>query len=206
MSGRADLVELLVQRGVLRFGDFTLKSGRKSRYFFNLGNLDDGESLARIGSGLGNLLLSEVGADGFDLVFGPAYKGITLAAATVDALWREHGLSKPLCYDRKEEKTHGEGGRFVGRPPATGTRVVVVDDVITDGATKADAVRWIEETGAQVVAVAIVLDRQDPHPDGGVHSERFVKETGKRLLSLLSKADVEPYLEDGSSPIRSSQS
>ncbi|MCZ6571999.1 MAG: orotate phosphoribosyltransferase [Planctomycetota bacterium] len=206
MSGRADLVELLVQRGVLRFGDFTLKSGRKSRYFFNLGNLDDGESLARIGSELGQLLLSEVGADGFDLVFGPAYKGITLAAATVDALWREHGLSKPFCYDRKEEKTHGEGGRFVGRTPAAGTRVVVVDDVITDGATKVDAVRRIEETGAQVVAVAIVLDRQDPHPDGGVQSERFVKETGKRLLSLLSKADVEPYLEDGSSPIRSSQS
>ncbi len=206
MSGRADLVKLLVQRGVLRFGDFTLKSGRKSRYFFNLGNLDDGESLARIGSGLGELLLSGVGADGFDLVFGPAYKGITLAAATVDALWREHGLSKAFCYDRKEEKTHGERGRFVGRPPVAGTRVVVVDDVITDGATKADAVRWIEETGAQVVAVAIVLDRQDPHPDGGVHSERFVQETGKRLLSLLSKADVEPYLEDGSSPIRSSQS
>ncbi len=84
-------------------------------------------------------------------MFGPAYKGITLAAATVDALWREHGLSKAFCYDRKEEKTHGEGGRFVGRAPAAGTRVVVVDDVITDGATKADAVRWIEETGAHLL-------------------------------------------------------
>ena len=88
----------------------------------------------------------------------------------------------------------------MGRAPAAGMRVVVVDDVITDGATKADAVRWIEATGAQVVAVAIVMDRRDPHPDGGVQSERFVQETGKRLLSLLNKSDVAPYLEDGSSP------
>ncbi|MFQ5843500.1 MAG: orotate phosphoribosyltransferase [Planctomycetota bacterium] len=194
---RRELIDLLVARGVLRFGDFTLKSGARSRYFFDLGRVDDGAGLALVGSALADLLLAEVGEPGFDLVFGPAYKGIPLAAATVDALWRDHGLLRPFGSDRTERKEHGEGGAFVGRAPERGMRVVVVDDVLSDGGTKAEAVHLLERgSGAEVVAVAIVFDRRDPHPEGGVQSERFAEATGKRVVSLLTRADLEPYLED----------
>ena len=143
-------------REVLRFGEFTTKAGRRSPYFFNAGLFDDGESLRRLGQFYADALLASGIA--FDQLFGPAYKGITLAAATAIAL-AEKGHNVPFCFNRKEAKDHGEGGQIVGAPLAG--RVVIVDDVITDGAAKREAIELIRAHGAEPVAVLIALDRME---------------------------------------------
>ncbi len=143
-------------REVLRFGEFVTKAGRRSPYFFNAGLFDDGESLRRLGQFYADALLASGIA--FDQLFGPAYKGITLAAATAIAL-AEKGHNVPFCFNRKEAKDHGEGGQIVGAPLAG--RVVIVDDVITDGAAKREAIELIRAQGAEPVAVLIALDRME---------------------------------------------
>jgi len=143
-------------REVLRFGEFITKAGRRSPYFFNAGLFDDGESLRRLGQFYADALLASGIA--FDLLFGPAYKGITLAAATAIAL-AEKGHNVPFCFNRKEAKDHGEGGQIVGAPLRG--RVVIVDDVITDGAAKREAIELIRAHGAEPVAVLIALDRME---------------------------------------------
>ena len=143
-------------REVLRFGEFVTKAGRRSPYFFNAGLFDDGESLRRLGQFYADALLASGVA--FDQLFGPAYKGITLAAATAIAL-AEKGHNVPFCFNRKEAKDHGEGGQIVGAPLAG--RVVIVDDVITDGAAKREAIELIRAQGAEPVAVLIALDRME---------------------------------------------
>jgi orotate phosphoribosyltransferase len=143
-------------REVLRFGEFVTKAGRRSPYFFNAGLFDDGESLRRLGQFYADALLASGVA--FDQLFGPAYKGITLAAATAIAL-AEKGHNVPFCFNRKEAKDHGEGGQIVGAPLAG--RVVIVDDVITDGAAKREAIELIRAHGAKPVAVLIALDRME---------------------------------------------
>ena len=143
-------------REVLRFGEFVTKAGRRSPYFFNAGLFDDGESLRRLGQFYADALLASGIA--FDQLFGPAYKGITLAAATAIAL-AEKGHNVPFCFNRKEAKDHGEGGQIVGAPLAG--RVVIVDDVITDGAAKREAIELIRAHGAEPVAVLIALDRME---------------------------------------------
>jgi orotate phosphoribosyltransferase len=143
-------------RQVLRFGDFVTKAGRHSPYFFNAGLFDDGESLRRLGQFYADALLASGIA--FDQLFGPAYKGITLAAATAIAL-AEKGRNVPFCFNRKEAKEHGEGGQIVGAPLSG--RVVIVDDVITEGAAKREAIEMIRAQGATPVAVLIALDRME---------------------------------------------
>jgi orotate phosphoribosyltransferase len=143
-------------REVLRFGEFTTKAGRRSPYFFNAGLFDDGESLRRLGQFYADALLASGIA--YDQLFGPAYKGITLAAATAIAL-AEKGHNVPFCFNRKEAKDHGEGGQIVGAPLRG--RVVIVDDVITEGAAKREAIELIRAHGAQPVAVLIALDRME---------------------------------------------
>ena len=143
-------------REVLRFGEFVTKAGRRSPYFFNAGLFDDGESLRRLGQFYADALLASGVA--FDQLFGPAYKGITLAAATAIAL-AEKGHNVPFCFNRKEAKDHGEGGQMVGAPLSG--RVVIVDDVITDGAAKREAIELIRAHGAEPVAVLIALDRME---------------------------------------------
>jgi orotate phosphoribosyltransferase len=143
-------------REVLRFGEFVTKAGRRSPYFFNAGLFDDGESLRQLGQFYADALLASGIA--FDQLFGPAYKGITLAAATAIAL-AQKGHNVPFCFNRKEAKDHGEGGQIVGAPLAG--RVVIVDDVITDGAAKREAIELIRAHGAEPVAVLIALDRME---------------------------------------------
>jgi len=143
-------------REVLRFGEFVTKAGRRSPYFFNAGLFHDGESLRRLGQFYADALLASGIA--FDQLFGPAYKGITLAAATAIAL-AEKGHNVPFCFNRKEAKDHGEGGQIVGAPLSG--RVVIVDDVITDGAAKREAIELIRAHGAEPAAVLIALDRME---------------------------------------------
>jgi orotate phosphoribosyltransferase len=151
-------IEFALQSGVLRFGDFTMKSGRRSPYFFNSGLFSRGSTLARLSRFYAQALLAAraAGRVDFDMLFGPAYKGITLAAGTAMAL-ADFGIDVPFAFNRKEAKDHGEGGLIVGGPLAG--RVLIVDDVITDGAAKRESVELIRAHGATPCGVLIALDR-----------------------------------------------
>ncbi len=149
--------DLALRKGNLRFGEFTLKSGRLSPYFFNAGGFDDGASLATLADCYSDALVDSGVA--FDMLFGPAYKGIPLAAALAVSFARRHGRNLPFCYNRKEAKDHGEGGHLVGAPLAG--RVLIVDDVISAGTSVRESIRWITDAGAVPAGVAIALDRQE---------------------------------------------
>ena len=148
--------ELALRKGNLRFGEFTLKSGRISPYFFNAGGFDDGESLGTLADCYAGAIIDS-GVE-FDMLFGPAYKGIPLAAATAVAL-AGNGRNVAYAYDRKEAKDHGEGGIIVGAPLAG--RVLIIDDVISAGTSARASIELIRDAGASVAGVAIALDRQE---------------------------------------------
>ena len=149
-------LDLAIEREVLRFGEFTLKSGRVSPYFFNAGLFNTGGALARLADCYAEALLAS--GLGFDMLFGPAYKGIPLATAVAGALYAR-GLDVPLAYNRKEAKAHGEGGLLVGAPLAG--RVLIVDDVITAGTAVRESLDLIRGAGAQPCGVLVALDRQE---------------------------------------------
>jgi orotate phosphoribosyltransferase len=186
-------VKFSVEAGVLRFGDFKTKAGRQSPYFFNTGLFDDGAKLARLGEFYARRLIAS-GLE-FDMLFGPAYKGITLAAAVAIGLAKE-GKSVPYAYNRKEAKDHGEGGTLVGAPVKG--RVLIIDDVITDGASKREAAELIRAAGATPVGVAITMDRQERAKDDAADNRSGVQyveqELGLRVLSIATLADLMQFL------------
>lgn len=152
-----DFIDFAIQAGVLRFGEFTLKSGRISPYFFNAGLFNTGEHLARLGRCYAQAIVDS--GIGFDVLFGPAYKGIPLAAAASIALADHHDRNVSWCFNRKETKGHGEGGSLVGA--ALTGRVLVIDDVITAGTAIRESVDVIQAAGAALAGVVIALDRQE---------------------------------------------
>jgi orotate phosphoribosyltransferase len=189
-----DFVQFALAAGVLRFGEFKTKAGRLSPYFFNAGGFDDGAKLGRVGEFYARRLLAS-GVE-FDMLFGPAYKGITLAAAVAVELARL-GRNVPFAFNRKEAKDHGEGGLMVGAPLRG--RVVIVDDVITDGAAKRESVQLIRAQAAQPAAVLIALDRMERAGTEGAlsaHSavEEFTREFGIPVLAVATLPDLLHYL------------
>jgi orotate phosphoribosyltransferase len=200
---RQAFVQFAVEAGVLRFGEFVTKSGRKSPYFFNSGLFDTGGKLDRLSDFYAQALVVARDMRGleFDMLFGPAYKGITLASGCAMAL-AARGIDVPFCFNRKEAKDHGEGGLFVGAPLKG--RVVIVDDVITDGAAKREAVEMIRAAGAKPVAVLIALDRMErPGPDGAVEArssvQKFEQETGIPVIAVATLDDLMGYLQNSNS-------
>ena len=190
-----DFVGFSVEAGVLRFGEFKTKAGRLSPYFFNSGLFDDGAKLGRLAEFYARRLLAS-GIE-FDMLFGPAYKGITLASATAVAL-AGLGRNVPYCHNRKEAKDHGEGGLMVGAPLKG--RVVIIDDVITDGASKRESVDMIRAAGAEPVAVLIAMDRMERKgPDDNLSArssvEEFQSEYGMPVLAIATLADLLQYLQ-----------
>jgi orotate phosphoribosyltransferase len=192
-------IQLALARNALRFGEFTLKSGRSSPYFFNAGAFDDGASLAV----LGRCYASAIVASGleFDMLFGPAYKGIPLAATTAASLHSLHGRNLPFAYNRKEAKSHGEGGSIVGRPLAG--RVLIIDDVITAGTAIRESIEIIRAAGATPAGVALALDRQERGRDaaGNDLAESAVQEVqrlyGIGCISILTLADLIEAIRQG---------
>ncbi len=154
---RQAFVQFAVEHQALKFGRFTLKSGRESPYFFNAGAFADGRALAALGGFYADAIIDA--GIGFDVLFGPAYKGIPLAAATAIALAERTGEPVPWCFNRKEAKDHGEGGNLVGAPLAG--RVLIVDDVITAGTAIRESLDLIQAAGAEAVGVAVMMDRQE---------------------------------------------
>lgn len=179
-------IELALARSALRFGRFTLKSGRESPYFFNAGLFNDGEALAV----LGRCYAAALQASGvpFDMLFGPAYKGIPLVSATAVSLALHQQRNVPWAFNRKEAKEHGEGGQMVGKPLAG--RVVIVDDVITAGTAIRESVELIKRAGAEPVAVLLALDRQERGQGERSAVQEVEAEFGLRCISLLTLADL----------------
>ncbi|HET6631422.1 MAG TPA: orotate phosphoribosyltransferase [Rhodanobacteraceae bacterium] len=179
-------LDLCLDRGVLRFGDFTLKSGRRSPYFFNLGAIDSGSGLAALGRAYAEALLHAGLA--VDMLFGPAYKGITLAAATAIALARDHGRDLPWAYNRKQAKDHGEGGTLVGAPLAG--RVLVVDDVVTAGTAAREALATIEAQGATPAGLLVALDRQERGRGQRSATQELAAEHGIPVIAIATLDDL----------------
>jgi orotate phosphoribosyltransferase len=182
---RREFVAFAIQAGVLRFGEFKTKAGRLSPYFFNAGLFSDGETLGKLGRYYARAALAS-GID-FDVLFGPAYKGITLASATAVAL-AELGHNVPFCFNRKEAKDHGEGGNIVGAP-LTG-RALIIDDVITDGAAKREAIEMIRAAGAAPAGILIALDRQERGQGSLSATQEVSRDYGLPVTAIATLADI----------------
>ena len=159
---KRNFLELAIKQGVLTFGEFTLKSGRKSPYFFNAGLFNTGQAVAELGQYYANAIIDS-GIE-FDMIFGPAYKGIPLAALSTAALAEHHQINKPFSYNRKEKKNHGEGGVIVGAP--LNGHVLIIDDVITAGTAEKEAFNLIEDSNAKVAGLVVSIDRQEIGANG----------------------------------------
>ena len=189
---RRHFIELALQRQVLRFGQFTLKSGRQSPYFFNLGKLDSGAALASLGRAYAATLVQS-GVE-VDMLFGPAYKGIALAAATGIALADTYQRDLPWAYNRKEAKDHGEGGSLVGAPLAG--RVLIVDDVMTAGTAVREALALIRAAGATPAGVLIALDRQERGQGERSAAQELTAEHGIPVIAIARLDDVLAYTDN----------
>ena len=181
-----DFIELTLQRDVLRFGEFTLKSGRVSPYFFNMGRIDSGAALARLGRAYAAAVVNS-GLQ-VDMLFGPAYKGIALASATAIALAADHDRDVPFAFNRKEAKTHGEGGQLIGAPLAG--RVLIVDDVITAGTAIRESLKLIADQGAEAAGVLIALDRQERGQGALSAAQEVTAEFGIPVVAIARLADL----------------
>jgi orotate phosphoribosyltransferase len=187
LAYQSDFIDLCVRLGVLRFGSFTLKSGRESPYFFNAGLFSSGAAIAAVG----RAYAAAVTASGlqFDMLFGPAYKGIPLATIAAAALAEHAGRDLPFAFNRKEIKDHGEGGNIVGGPLKG--RVLIVDDVITAGTAIRESIDRIQAAGALPAGVLLALDRQERGPQGSLSAVQEVSDQyGIPVVAVVNLADL----------------
>lgn len=186
--------ELALARGNLKFGQFTLKSGRVSPYFFNAGGFDDGRSLEILSDCYAQAILDSGVA--FDMLFGPAYKGIPLSAGIAIMLNASHQRNIPFAYNRKEAKDHGEGGTLVGAELRG--NVLITDDVISAGTSVRESIEWIQQAGARACGVAIALDRQERGNGQKSAAQEVTDEFGIPVIAIASLDDLIEFLESQS--------
>lgn len=189
-------IEFVIRHDILRFGSFTLKSGRTSPYFFNAGLFNTGTALAFIGKSYA-AALAESGID-YDLLFGPAYKGIPLVSVTAAALANEYGIDKPYCFNRKEAKDHGEGGTTVGA--ALQGRVMIIDDVITAGTAVREVMQMMQRAGAKPTGILVALDRQERGTGSLSAIQEIEEQYGIPVLRIITLAQIIDYLEANDNP------
>ena len=187
-----EFIEFAIEKKVLRFGEFTLKSGRVSPYFFNAGMFKTGGDLARLGRFYAATLM-DAKID-FDLVFGPAYKGIPIATTTTVALFDQHNIDVPYCFNRKEAKTHGEGGSLVGAPLEG--NIMLVDDVITAGTAIRESMQIIAAQGAKLSGVLIALDRQEKGQSELSAIQEVERDFGTQVAAIVTLGNVVTFLEE----------
>lgn len=189
---KSEFIEWCLELGVLQFGEFQLKSGRVSPYFFNASSFNTGQDLARLANFYVETLVD--GELEFDGLFGPAYKGIPLATAAAQCFWNTYQFDKAVTFNRKEIKEHGEGGVLFGSPLPP--RVVIIDDVITAGTAIREAISLIRQHGSQVVGVVVAIDRQEKGPDNRSAIQALKEDEGIEVLSVVSLADIIMYLNE----------
>ena len=182
---------LAIKEQALLFGDFTLKSGKKSPYFFNIAALLEGGFLHELS--LMYLDVVEQLEEPYEVIFGPAYKGIPIASSLATQLGLKNSKAYPVCFDRKEEKDHGEGGVLIGS--VENKRVLVVDDVLTAGSALRNAIRLVNESGGEVVAAVVALDREEKNKDAGTVKERLEGELNIPIRSIASISRLTNFLE-----------
>ena len=190
-------IEMSIQIGALKFGEFELKSGRVSPYFFNMGLFSTGQALKNIGDFYASAL--EESNIEFDMLFGPAYKGIPLASVMSASLFMNHDKNVPFVYNRKEKKDHGEGGRIVG-PPLSG-KIVIVDDVITAGTAIKEASQIICETGAEISGIIIAIDRQEKGAGEYSAVQEASSKLGVPVISIVNLDQILAFVKNSSSEL-----
>lgn len=187
-----EFIEFALEKGVLKFGEFTLKSGRTSPYFFNAGLFNTGGDLARLGRFYA-AALADSGIQ-YDVLFGPAYKGIPIATTTAVALADHHNVDTPYCFNRKEAKNHGEGGSLVGAPLAG--NIMLVDDVITAGTAIRESMEIIKASGANLAGVLVAIDRQEKGQGELSAIQEVERDFACQIISIVSLSDIIAYLEN----------
>lgn len=188
---KRDFIEFALSRNVLKFGEFTLKSGRKSPYFFNAGLFNTGADLARLGEFYAAAI--QASAVDFDVVFGPAYKGIPIGTSVSVALFNRYGIDKPVCFNRKEVKDHGEGGNLIGSPLQG--KILLVDDVITAGTAIRESMELISANQAELSAVLIALNRKERGKGELSAIQEVERDYQCQVLSIIDLDDLMQFIE-----------
>ncbi|HHF0149431.1 TPA: orotate phosphoribosyltransferase [Haemophilus influenzae] len=188
---KRDFIEFALSRNVLKFGEFTLKSGRRSPYFFNAGLFNTGADLARLGEFYAAAI--QASAVDFDVVFGPAYKGIPIGTSVSVALFNRYGIDKPVCFNRKEVKDHGEGGNLIGSPLQG--KILLVDDVITAGTAIRESMELISANQAELVAVLIALNRKERGKGELSAIQEVERDYQCQVLSIIDLDDLMQFIE-----------
>lgn len=197
MTYKEEFIRFMADSGVLTFGDFTLKSGRKAPYFINAGNYKTGAQLAKLGSFYAECI-KESGIEA-DTLFGPAYKGIPLAVSAATALYNKFGIDVSYCFDRKEVKDHGEGGMFVGQKLSDGDRVVIIEDVMTSGKALREVLPKLRgEADVNITGMIITVDRMEKALDSEQSAvQNAYTEFGVKVFSIVTMEDIIKAIEDG---------
>ena len=188
---KSDFIKFALSRNVLKFGEFTLKSGRKSPYFFNAGLFNTGADLARLGEFYAAAI--QASAVDFDVVFGPAYKGIPIGTSVSVALFNRYGIDKPVCFNRKEVKDHGEGGNLIGSPLQG--KILLVDDVITAGTAIRESMELISANKAELAAVLIALNRKEQGKGELSAIQEVERDYQCQVLSIIDLDDLMQFIE-----------
>jgi len=193
---KADLIELMATSGVLMFGDFTTKAGRQSPYFINTGNYKTGKQADKV-SEYYAALINEKLAGQFDIIFGPAYKGIPLCTLTSAALYRLHGIDAGYCFNCKEAKTHGDGGVFVGMQPKDGDRILIIEDVISAGTAVREVSPLLKSAANVTISdMVISVDRMEKGYNGLTAAQEMKQEFGITVHPLVTVVDIIEYLHN----------
>lgn len=193
---KEDFIKFLLKTNALKFGEFTLKSGRKSPYFFNSGGFDTGHTIGKLGEYYAAKLKEALG-DNYDVLYGPAYKGISLAVTTAIALADKFKISKSFSFNRKEEKDHADKGVLVGAPIKDGDRVVILDDVFTTGETKEETIELLKKVAnVKYACVLIAVDRKEIGADGKSAIKEFEAKYGIPVISIVSIKEIMEFLHN----------
>jgi orotate phosphoribosyltransferase len=191
---KSEVIDFLVQSQALKFGDFTLKSGRKAPYFINTGCFDDGTKIAKLSHFYARQIIA-AGLGSVDVVFGPAYKGIPLCVSTAMTLASHYSTPMSFCFNRKEAKTRGEGGEYVGKPLTAGMKVVLVEDVVTAGTTLNEVTPVLrEKVGVQIAGVVILVDRDEKATSDVSAVKQAEAELDIKITSIVTIHDIISYL------------
>ena len=193
---KGEFIEFMARAGVLTFGERQLKSGRISPYFINTGNYRTGAQLNKLGDYYAACYMEKVGTP-VDVLYGPAYKGIPLVVATATSLYRNHGLDIPLCFNRKEEKTHGEGGSLIGQAPTPGQSIVIVEDVVSAGTALRETMEILKNNVGDVKIEALIIqaDRMERMPEGELSAvQQIGRDLGIAVHSIVNVREIITHL------------